>query len=98
MFGTFGGDRQTVELTRQPDGEITDVDHLLDLAEPLREDLAGLDRDEHGQVVLVGAELLPEFSHHSAALGAGHRAPDGRRRARPFDRVLKVVGGGHPTE
>ena len=50
---TLGGDRAAVQLPRQPDGELADVDHLLHLAEGLRGDLPGLDGDQRGQLVLV---------------------------------------------
>jgi hypothetical protein len=33
VAGAFGGDGQTVELAREADGEIADVDHFLDFAE-----------------------------------------------------------------
>ena len=35
VAGPLAGDRQAVQLAGQPDGEVADVDHLLDLAEAL---------------------------------------------------------------
>ena len=87
-----------MELTRQADGEIADVDHLLDLAEALRQDLARFDRHEHGQVVLVRPQLLAEFAHDGAALWAGHGAPGGRGGGRALDGAVEIVVGDHPTE
>jgi len=39
--GTLDSDCETVQLTRQANGEVADGDHLLDLAQPLG-DPAGL--------------------------------------------------------
>ena len=41
--GPLGGHRAAVQLPRQADREVADVDHLLDLAEGLGGDLADLD-------------------------------------------------------
>ena len=46
VTGALGGDGPAVQLPRQADGELADVDHLLHLAEGLGGDLACLDRDE----------------------------------------------------
>jgi hypothetical protein len=35
MVRTFAGDGKAVELTREADGKVADVDHLLHLAVPL---------------------------------------------------------------
>ncbi len=43
---SLAGDRQAVQLARQADGEVADVDHLLDLTETLGPDLPGLDRHQ----------------------------------------------------
>ena len=72
----LGGDGQAIKLARQADGEVADVDHLLDLALALLEDLAALDGDDLAQRVLVRAQLLGEQAHQLAALGSGHRTPD----------------------
>ncbi len=72
---TFGGDRLAVELTRQSDGELADVDHLLHLAEGLRGDLPRLDRDQRGDIVLVFLEQLTESRNQRAAHRCGGRAP-----------------------
>ena len=56
----LGGHRPAVELAGQPDGEVADVDHLLHLAPRLGGDLADLEADQGGQVVLVLGEQLAE--------------------------------------
>ena len=52
VAGTFRRHRQPVELPRQTDREVADVDHLLHLAETLLQDLAGLDRHQFAEVAL----------------------------------------------
>ena len=49
MAGALGGDGEAVQLPRQADGEIADVDHLLHFAEALGDDLADLKRDQRAQ-------------------------------------------------
>ena len=53
VAGALGGDGQAVELARQADGEIADVDHLLHFAEAFGRDLAGFDRDQPAELGLV---------------------------------------------
>ncbi len=72
----LGGDRQAEQLARQADREVADVDHLLDLAEALGADLAGLDGHQRAEVVLVLAQQLAELAHQ--------RAADRRRDAAPL--------------
>ncbi len=47
------GDGAAVELARQADGELADVDHLLHFAQRLGGDLADLDGHQRREVVLV---------------------------------------------
>ena len=47
----------------RPTREVADVDHLLDLAEALGADLAGLDRHQRAEVGLVLAQQLAELAH-----------------------------------
>src|SRR3546814_6874803 len=63
----LGRDGQAIELTGEPDGEVADVDHLLDLAQPLLEDLAVLQADQPAERLLVGAQLLGEQPDEFAA-------------------------------
>src|SRR5690349_17482478 len=80
------GDGATVELAGQPDGEVADVDHLLDLAERFGADLARFDRDEVGEIVLVLAQELTETAYQVAACG-------GRRRPPLFERTGRLADG-----
>ena len=95
VAGPFAGDRQAVELAGQTDGEVADVDHLLDLAETLRADLAGLDRHQLAELRLVLAQQLAEAADErtagrAPAWCATRRRPLGpsprRRRRRPANR------------
>ena len=74
VISPFRRDGAAVELARQPNGEIADIDHLLDLAETLRHDLAGLERHETAEVILGGTQLLREYPDE---------LPTSRRRDRP---------------
>ena len=74
-------DRAAVELPREADGEVADVDHLLHLAEPLLRDLPDLERDERAERLLLAAQLLAEQPHELAPVGPGQVAP-GRKAAR----------------
>ena len=70
VTGSLAGDGQSVQLARQADGEVADVDHLLDLAEALRADLAGLDRHQLAELGLVLAQQLAEAPNEGAACRA----------------------------
>ena len=71
----LGGDRAAVQLSREPDREVADVDHLLDLAEALLGDLPDLERDERAERLLLAAELLAEQADELAATRRRHLAP-----------------------
>ena len=88
--GPLGGHRAAVELPRQPDGEVADVDHLLDLAAGLGGDLADLEGDQGRQVVLVLAQQLAEPPDQAAAHRRGHRAPGPERLPGPRDGVVHL--------
>ena len=76
MTGTLRRDGEAVELARQADREVADVDHLLHLAEAFLQDLAALQRHETPQRVLVGTQLFPEQAHQLAAARRGDVAPE----------------------
>ena len=99
VVGPLAGDGQAIELARQADGEVADVDHLLDLAEAFLDDLAGLQRHQPGKRLLGGAQFLAEQPDQLAAprrrdrapleervcgMRAGRRDIIGRRRTRPI--------------
>ena len=94
MAGALRRHRAPVELTRQADGEVADVDHLLDLAEGLGADLAHLDGDEVGEILLVLLQETAEGLHEGPALGGGDRAPLQEGGLRPRDRVVDACGVG----
>ena len=90
----LAGDREAVELAAQSDGEVADVDHLLDFAQRLFENLAALQRHEHRQVVLGLAEVVADPPHEFAALGRRHeRAIASKARFAAFDRLRRASAG-----
>ena len=86
----LAGDRQAVQLPGQADGEVADVDHLLDLAEALGADLAGLDRHQRAERLLVLAQQLAEPPHEVAADRCRCRPPRRERLGRPADGLVDV--------
>src|SRR5690242_9282948 len=90
VLGTLRRDGSPVELARQADGEIADVDHLLYLAETFGEDLARLDRDERAKVGLGSAQFVAEQSHQLAPPRGRHVAPARKRRGCPRDRGRRL--------
>ena len=85
-FGPLAGDGQAVELARQADREVADVDHLLDFAEALLDDLAGFERDQSWRAARLRlAQLFAEQPHQLAAARRRHRPPfeEGRGGAAP---------------
>ena len=81
----LGRDGQPVELARQTDGEVADVDHLLDFAPAFFEDLAAFHGDERAEVILVGAKLLTQKAHQLSPPRRWHAAPHGERRLSTVD-------------
>ncbi len=92
--------RQAVQHARLPDGEIGNVDHLLDLAIALGLDLAVLQRYQAAERVLVAAQLLGHQANRLAALGRRHLSPALRRGDRGAENMFVVLGGrgAHPRE
>src|SRR5213075_2224082 len=85
---------------RQADREVADVDHLLDLAEALRADLADLEGDERAERLLGGAQALAELAHQLAAARRRARAPffEPLLGARDDLLVCLLVGGADPAQ
>ena len=54
MVGTFSGNRQAEQLTRQADRIITNVDHFLHFAQALGRNFPGFQRDQTAQIGLAG--------------------------------------------
>ena len=95
--GPLGGHRAAVELAREPDREVADVDHLLDLAAGLGADLADLEAHQVGERLLVLAEQLTEPLDQRAAGRCGRQPPGGERLLRHLDGAVDVgrSGPGH---
>ena len=91
VAGALGGDDKAVQLPREPDGEIADVDHLLHFAQTLRDDFADLERDEGAESLLRGAKLLAEEAHELAPPGRRNLAPGKKGVPRPLDDRRHVV-------
>src|SRR5712692_924384 len=70
-------DHPPIELPRQPDREIADVDHLLHFALALFEDLAGLDRYQPAERRLVLSQLVGKQPHQLAAARRRDLTPGG---------------------
>ena len=68
-------DCQAVELARQTDGELADVHHLLHLTEALLHDLAGFQRDQATQCLLVTPHRLAKGANQFATLGSRYLTP-----------------------
>ena len=71
MGGALAGDGQPVELAAEAGGEVGDVERFLDLALPLGDGLAHLERQQQAEVDLLGGE----FGAHVG----DDLAPPGRR-------------------
>src|SRR6516164_901339 len=71
----FARDGKAVELSGKADSEIGDINHLLNLAEPLGQDLAGFERNEPAKFVLRSSELLTENPHELATFRRRHTPP-----------------------
>lgn len=75
MARALRSDGQAVDLARESDGEVADVDHFLNFAKALGNDLAGLQSHHRPQRLLRGAQLLAEQPHKFAAARRRHLAP-----------------------
>ncbi len=97
VTGAFGCNRQPVQLARQTDREIADVDHLLHFAQTLGRDFTGLQRDHRAQFVLGRAQFLAQEAHQLTTARRGDLTPCGKRRARLCDHGghVRRIGLGH---
>jgi hypothetical protein len=75
VIGPFARNRQSIKLSRETDGEVAHVDHLLDFSESLAFDFSGLQRDEQAKIVFVFAQCVADLPHDLAALRRGNEAP-----------------------
>ena len=90
MSGPFAVHGQPIELPGEPDGEIGDVDHLLNFAAPLRQNLTGFERNQHAEVVFRGAQFVPNLPHQFAALRSRQVPPPRRGLLGEVHRVVVV--------
>ena len=99
MPGPFGGDGEAVKLAGEADGEVADVDHLLDLAEALGEDLAAFAADQPAELVQGGRDVGealaddPRVPLVSATGSTRMGRALGPRVAARFGRSLLELGG-----
>jgi hypothetical protein len=84
----LGGHGAPVELARKADGEVADVDHLLHLTARFGGDLADLEADQGGEVVLVHGQELAEPLDQGAPNGGWDSAPVLEGGLRPRDGVV----------
>ena len=75
MIGPLTGNRQAIELPRQPHGIVAHVDHFLDFARSLAADLADLQRDQQSQILLVPPQCVPNQPHHLAPSRRRQQSP-----------------------
>ena len=94
MAGPLAGDRQAVELPAQADGEVADVDHLLDFAGRLGHDLARLAADDGGQILLAGPQPFADPADELAAHRRRHDPPREERVPGGGQRPPQVAGRG----
>ena len=87
------GDGEAIDLTRQADGEIADVDHLLHFAETFGDDLSRFEGDDRAERLLGGAQLLAEEANEFAPARRGDVAPRGEGGFRAADHRRHVGQG-----
>ena len=97
-FGPLAGDGQAVELARETDREVADVDHLLHFAEAFLDDLAGFERDQ-----LARAAASPRAVPRRAAGPARRAAAPGpsaiRGTPRRPSRAARIgIADRHPPD
>ena len=83
----LGSDGQAVQLARQANGEVADVDHFLHFAQAFLGDLAGFDRNQLAEVGLVLTQHLAEQAHQLATARGRHAAPG-------FEGALGLIDAG----
>ena len=75
MTGAFGGNGEAIELTRQADCKVADVDHFLDFADSFGEDLARLQCDQLPQFFAMFAQHLTQQTDQFTTYGCRYLAP-----------------------
>ena len=67
VLGSLGGNCISVQLPRQAQGEVTNINHFLHFAQALGQDLADLDGDKTAKIRFVGAQFLGPKPHQLAS-------------------------------
>ncbi len=75
MLRAFRVHRAAVQHAGLADGQVGDIDHLLDLAVSLCLDLAVLESDQAAERVLVFTQRIRNLANGLAANRSRHRAP-----------------------
>src|ERR1043166_1549791 len=75
MVGTLGVNGEAVELPRQTDREISDVDALLNFAIALRLDFAAFERDERAERVLFIPKRIADEPNDFATMWGRQFSP-----------------------
>ncbi|MNT11442.1 hypothetical protein D3C72_1463240 [compost metagenome] len=88
MAGAFGRDGQAVQLARQADGEVADVDHFLHFTQAFLGDLAGFDGNQFAQRRLVFPQDFAKQANQLTATRRRHVAPG-------LEGLLGLVDLGH---
>ncbi|MNQ73476.1 hypothetical protein D3C85_882070 [compost metagenome] len=85
VAGALGGDGKAVELARQTNGEVADIDHFLHFTQAFLGDLAGFDGDQFAQLDLVLAQDLTVQPDQLAPARGGYVAPGQKGLVSRFD-------------
>src|SRR4029079_14685170 len=75
MARAFARDGEAIELPGKADGEVANIDHLPDLAEPLGQDLASFERNKPTEFILRSSQLFTEKPHELASFWRRLGAP-----------------------
>ncbi len=92
VLGPLGGHGAPVQHARLADGEVGNIDHLLDLAVALLFDLAGLQGYQAAQGILVFPQDIGNTADHLPALWRRENAPACERFGAGLDQPGVVPG------
>ena len=93
-------DGEAVELAREPDGEIGDVDHLLNFSDAFGNDFSRLESNQGTEGFSLLAQGVTDLTHHLSAPRCWPVSPLTEGRPRDLDGNLVIFdrGGGNPTD
>ena len=75
MPGALAVHSEAVQLPGKPDGEVGDVDGLLNFTLPFGANLPDFQRHQRTEVFLAGAQRFPHLAHDFASFGGGFHPP-----------------------